>query len=66
VRIYRDVTGAGYEFDWNGELWNSEKLDFPANGSVSIGSTNDKEDVAFISTESFLTPDAVYLQYSNR
>jgi prolyl oligopeptidase len=60
VSIYSDVTGAAYEFDWHGEQWNSKKLDFPTNGSVSIGSTNDKEDVAFISTESFLTPDTLY------
>jgi prolyl oligopeptidase len=60
VSIYSDVTGAAYEFDWNGEQWNSKKLDFPTNGSVSIGSTNDKEDVAFISTESFLIPDTLY------
>jgi prolyl oligopeptidase len=60
LSIYRDVTGAAYEFDWNGQAWDSKKLDFPANGAVSIGSTNDKNDVAFISTESFLTPDTLY------
>lgn len=61
LSIYRDVTGAAYEFNWNGEQWSSSKLDFPANGSVAIGSTNDKEDIAFISTESFLTPDTLYV-----
>ena len=61
MSIYRDVTGSAYEFDWNGEQWTSKKLDFPANGSVSIGSTNDKEDIAFISSESFLTPDTLYV-----
>jgi prolyl oligopeptidase len=61
MSIYRDVTGAAYEFDWNDEQWTFNKLDFPANGSVSIGSTNDKEDIAFISSESFLTPDTLYV-----
>lgn len=59
LSIYRDVTGAAYAFDWNGEQWTSNKLDFPANGSVSIGSTNDKEDIAFISAESFLNPSTL-------
>jgi prolyl oligopeptidase len=61
LSIYRDVSGAAYEFDWNGEQWTSKKLDFPANGSVSIGSTNAKEDIAFVSSESFLTPDTLYV-----
>ena len=35
-------------------------MDFPANGTVSVGATNDKEDVAFVSSESFLTPDTLW------
>ena len=61
LSIYRDVTGAAYEYDWDGSQWSSKKLDFPANGSVSIGSTNDQEDIAFITSESFLTPDTLYI-----
>ena len=60
LSISRDVTSAAYAFDWDGEKWTSEKLDFPANGTVNIGAINDKEDVAFISTESFLTPDTLW------
>jgi len=60
LSISKDVTSAAYAFDWNGEKWSSEKLDFPANGTVNIGATNDKEDVAFISSESFLTPDTLW------
>ena len=60
LSISRDVSGSAYAFDWDGKKWTSEKLDFPENGSVSIGATNDKEDVAFISTESFLTPDTLW------
>jgi len=52
LSISRDVKGSAYAFDWDGKTWTSEKLDFPANGTVSIGATNDKEDVAFISSES--------------
>jgi len=60
MSIYRDVTGAAFEFDWDGEKWSSKKLAFPENGSVSIGSTNNKEETAFISAESFLNPDTLY------
>ena len=60
VAITRDVIGSAYAFDWSGEKWVSEKLDFPSGGRLSIGATNDKEDVAFIATESFLTPDTLW------
>ncbi|MGB0906244.1 MAG: prolyl oligopeptidase family serine peptidase [Maricaulaceae bacterium] len=60
MSIYEDVSGAAYAFDWDGSKWTSEKLDFPENGAVSIGGTNDKEDIAFITTESFLTPDTLW------
>ena len=60
LSISRDVKSAAFAFDWDGENWTSEKLDFPANGTVSIGATNDKEDIAFISSESFLTPDTLW------
>ena len=60
LSISKDVTSAAYAFDWDGESWASTKLDFPENGTVSIGATNDKEDVAFVSSESFLTPDTLW------
>lgn len=60
LSISRDVTSAAYAFDWDGKNWTSEKLDFPSNGTINIGATNDKEDVAFISSESFLTPDTLW------
>ncbi len=60
LSISRDVKSAAYAFDWDGKTWSSEKLDFPANGTVSIGATNEKEDVAFISSESFLSPDTLW------
>ena len=61
LSLYTDVTGTAYSFDWNGQSWTSEKLDFPSGGAVSVGATNDKEDIAFVSTESFLTPDTLWM-----
>jgi len=60
MSVSRDVAGSAHAFDWDGKAWTSKKLDFPANGAVNIGATNDKEDVAFISSESFLTPDTLW------
>ena len=60
LSISEDVKSAAYAFDWDGKNWTSKKLDFPANGTVSIGATNDEEDVAFINSESFLSPDTLW------
>ncbi|MEP1231724.1 MAG: prolyl oligopeptidase family serine peptidase [Litorimonas sp.] len=60
MSLSKDVTSSAHAFDWNGKAWTSTKLDFPANGAVNIGATNDKEDIAFISSESFLTPDTLW------
>ncbi len=55
-----DVKGSVFAYDFSDGKWGSEKLDFPANGSVNVGATNDKEDVAFINSESFLSPDTLW------
>jgi prolyl oligopeptidase len=60
MSISRDVTSGAYEFDWDGAKWTSRPLDFPANGTVSIGATNDKEDIAFINSDSFLSPSTLW------
>jgi len=60
LSLYENVSGAAYAFDFDGKAWTKTKLDFPANGKVGIGSTNSKESVAFINTESFLTPDTLW------
>ncbi len=60
MSLSKDVAGSAHAFDWDGQKWSSTQLDFPANGAVNIGATNDKEDIAFISSESFLTPDTLW------
>ncbi len=61
MSISRDVKSAAYAFDWDGITWTSSQLNFPANGTVSIGATNDKEDIAFINSESFLKPSTLWI-----
>ena len=60
ISIYDNVAGSAYAFDFVDGKWVSERLDMPENGSVSIGNTNSKEDIAFINTESFLSPDTLW------
>ncbi|MFC4291890.1 prolyl oligopeptidase family protein [Sphingorhabdus arenilitoris] len=60
MSISRDVKSSAFAFDWDGSNWTSQPLDFPEGGTVSIGATNDKEDIAFISSETFLTPDTLW------
>lgn len=61
LSLYDNVAGSAHAFTFDGGTWSRNKLDFPENGSVSIGSTNDKESVAFISTEGFLQPDTLWM-----
>jgi len=61
MSVFEDVTGQALAIDWDGDGWTMQELVMPKNGSVSIGSTNGKEDIAFISTESFLTPDTLWM-----
>ena len=61
VSIYENVSGSAHVFDWDGTEWKSEKLNFPSLGSVSIGSTNHREDIAFINTDSFLKPSTLWM-----
>jgi len=60
LSLYENVSGSAYAFDFKDGQWTKTKLDFPANGNVSIGGTNSKEDIAFVNTESFLTPDTLW------
>lgn len=60
LSLYENVSAAAYALDFQGGKWTKTKLDFPKNGNISIGGTNSKEDIAFINTESFLTPDTLW------
>ncbi|WP_017932050.1 prolyl oligopeptidase family serine peptidase [Robiginitomaculum antarcticum] len=61
LSLYDNVAGSAHMFTFDNNAWASTKLNFPENGNVSIGSTNDKESIAFISSESFLQPDTLWM-----
>ncbi len=64
LSLYENVSGSAYALDFEandeGGKWTKTKLKFPENGNVTIGGTNAKEDIAFVNTESFLTPDTFW------
>ncbi len=67
VGMQRDVVGSVDVMDWDAGLkqWipvaeTSQTPNFPKNANLSVGATNDKEDIAFISSESFLTPSTLW------
>lgn len=60
MSISRNVKSAAHAFDWDGKNWTSKPLDFPENGTISIGATNDEEDIAFINSQSFLQPSTLW------
>ena len=60
MSISDNVASSAYAFSFKDGTWKKRKLDFPENGTISIGSTNDKESIAFINSESFLEPDTLW------
>lgn len=60
ISISRDVKSSAFAFDWDGKAWTSQPLDFLAHGTVSIGATDDKEEVAFLNSQDFLTPSTLW------
>jgi len=61
VNLTTDVKGRIEAFDFDDDAWTSTPIDLPANGTTSVGATNPKESVAFVSAEGFLTPDTLYV-----
>ncbi len=60
MSISDNVSGSAHAYKFVSGKWISQKLDFPENGDVSIGASNSKESIAFISTESFLEPETLW------
>lgn len=63
VKVSEDVSSAIYEYKKVGSNWFSRKLDFPANGNISLLQTHKGK--AFFGYENFVTPPSIYY-YSNR
>jgi prolyl oligopeptidase len=60
MSVARDVKSTVFAYDWDGTKWTSKPLDFPANGTVSVTSSDDKETLVFVNSTSFLTPSTLW------
>ena len=60
VAIDENVVGGLEAFHFADGQWTSDTVPVPDNMTISLGSTNMHEDIAFMNAEGFLTPDTLY------
>lgn len=60
VAIDENVVGGLEAFHYADGQWTSDTVPVPDNMTISLGSTNMHEDIAFMNAEGFLTPDTLY------
>jgi prolyl oligopeptidase len=58
VTVLENVTGKIYAFDYD-DSWSSSLLNLPENGTVSVTSTSEESDFAFINQQTFTTPSSL-------
>jgi prolyl oligopeptidase len=61
VSVLEEVTGSVLRLTRTGDRWNLEPVDLPANGNVSLTSTDAFSDVVMASFQSFTVPNRLYL-----
>ncbi len=61
VTIYRNVRGSVVSFRFADGAWQQAPLALPGTASVSLISTSDRDDSAFIDVASYLLPNTLYL-----
>ncbi|MEJ2482405.1 MAG: prolyl oligopeptidase family serine peptidase, partial [Gemmatimonadota bacterium] len=61
VRVLDEVTGSLLRLTRPDSIWRLEPVDLPANGSLSVTSSDPFSDVVMVNFESFTVPDRLYL-----
>ncbi len=61
VTALDNVQGRAYAFTPTQEGWSQARLDLPANSSVTVAATNDRDDKSYLGVTSFLTPSTLWL-----
>ncbi|WP_299016547.1 prolyl oligopeptidase family protein [uncultured Caulobacter sp.] len=61
VGLLDNVKGAALVFSHGAKGWTSQKLDLPANSSIGLGSTSEKDDRIFFTVTGYLTPTTYWL-----
>lgn len=59
--INDNVVGGLFAFTRNENGWQRRQIETPVNTSVSIVTTDDQSDLAFVSAQGFLTPDTLFM-----
>ncbi len=60
INMLNNVRSELYRYTFDGERWNSEKVDAPEMGTLSVVSASDADDSFFYTYEGFLSPDTLY------
>ncbi|HWW27362.1 MAG TPA: prolyl oligopeptidase family protein [Caulobacter sp.] len=61
VGLLDNVTGAALVYSHGPKGWTGEKLALPANSTIGLGSTSQKDDRLFVSVTGYLTPSTYWL-----
>lgn len=61
VGLLDNVTGAAYAYSHGPGGWTSEKLALPANSTIGLGSTSEKDERLFVSVTGYLAPTTYWL-----
>jgi prolyl oligopeptidase len=60
LSLLENVTGKIKTYEYRGNYWLSQDIDLPQNASLSLGSTAEDKDEAFVWATNFLTPSTLY------
>ena len=60
VAIYRNVRGSAVSYEFAGGVWHATPLSLPDNASVSLITTSDHDDTAFLDVAGYLLPNTLY------
>jgi prolyl oligopeptidase len=61
VNLLRNVSSELHIYDFDGEKWNSTKVDAPEFGTISVITTDEFSDQYFFQYANFLTPSTIFL-----
>jgi prolyl oligopeptidase len=64
LTLYRHVQGSALAYRREGGAWVGKALPLPENASVSLVSTSDRDEQAFIDVAGFLIPNTLYLAFA--
>ncbi|EJL33355.1 serine protease, S9A family peptidase [Caulobacter sp. AP07] len=61
VGLLDNVTGVAHAYTHGAQGWTHQKFDLPANSTISLGSTSEKDERLFVSVTGYLAPTTYWL-----